>query len=310
MEQRWAQLLLAAKSFYGLVTLRQAEALGISRQALAHALHREGWVRVCPGVYLAPGFSLSPRVRAAAVDLAVTGLAEDPPLGAVSHRTAAALHGLTASVRTPIDYTAHINCSKRPPQARVRRARWLSEAMIGTVSGIHVLHPEPMFGTLASCCEVPELSSFLRKAHQLRVSTPTKVRRWLASAPNLPRLTRLFRALDEVEQELTHSDDEQLARKHLRQAGLVPAQTPVLVHDDRGPVAEVDIAFVDEKVAVPIDGPHHDDADQRRFDDDQRLRLQMLGWLIVRADLHRVRYQPEAFVSQVRAALAHRGRSD
>lgn len=307
MQKRWAALMELAAESHGLVTLRQTEDCGVTRQTMARHFESHGWVRVAPGVYLAPGYQLSPWVRARAVDLAVTAL--DPelaPLGAVSHRTAAAFHGLIDRVRLPIDYTTHLNCSKRPPKTRIRRARWLEESSIVEIAGVHALAPEPMFATLSTGCAVDELVQLLRTAHRLRVCTPDQMWAWLPSAPQLPRLQRLVTALHNVGVELTHSDAEQLGRALLRAAGFRPAPSPVTVYDERGPIAEIDIPLMDEKIAIVVDGPHHDDPDQRRFDDDQRLRLQMQDWLIIRVDLHRLRHQPNAFISQVRMATAQR----
>ncbi len=72
-------------------------------------------------------------------------------------------------------------------------------------------------------------------------------------------------------------------------------------------VAKVDIVFLAEKVIVEVDGPHHDETDQRRFDEDQRQRLEELGWIVVRADEIRLKDQPQVFIQHVRRAL-ERGR--
>jgi hypothetical protein len=147
-------------------------------------------------------------------------------------------------------------------------------------------------------------------ADRMRLCPRSAVRDVVSAHPTAKGRRFVVQALDELDGAgMSHSELEQLGRRHLAAARLQPHGRPHLVIDDRGQrIGEIDSPFIDEQVGICIDGPHHFEPDQKRADDDQRHKLGLLGWHIIAADEHRLSYQPHVFVRQVRQALEARRR--
>lgn len=101
---------------------------------------------------------------------------------------------------------------------------------------------------------------------------------------------------------------ESVLRVELALRGLHPVPQ-VRVHGRRGVIARVDLGFEAERVAVEYDGHWHGDP-ARFWRDQQRLdALRRAGWTVVVVTAQVLREDVDGVVSQVRAALARRGRS-
>lgn len=108
--------------------------------------------------------------------------------------------------------------------------------------------------------------------------------------------------------ELTRAESplEVEAVTRLLAAGLPRPELNHQVFDDEGhPLARVDLAYPEHKLAIEIDGLRwHGTPGQRRSDDARQNRLAEAGWLVLRftaADLRRA--GGRAFVASVRRAL-------
>lgn len=294
---RWELLAQLARTQYQLVAVWQAERLGVNRQLLATYAEERGWRRVLWGVYLLPGVEYPPLAQVKAAELALQ------QHGVASHRTAAFVLGITDHLWKPVEFLVPRDCSRRPAETKIRASIHVGRRDAITRSTISLTDPAWTICTLASVYDVPRLVKAIQVADRKRLATPTST---AACADELGRFHgrgRLYRALDQVRSGMTHSGLEALARRCLSEGGFEPHPRPFVVEDRGRLVAEVDIAFVKEKVGIPVDGPHHFEADQKRADDDVRHRLQLLGWLIIPVDEERLTNQRQVFLRQVRSAL-------
>jgi hypothetical protein len=204
-------------------------------------------------------------------------------------------------------------CERRPGTATIRT----SIALAGggdedpprpttRCQGIAVTPPDWTVCTLASVLSVSALCDRIVVADRKRLTSLNTIERTMHELPEFKGIARLREAIARLRGRLAHSAGEHLARDVLEAADLRPHPRPYTVEDDSGLVAEVDVAFVPERVGAFVDGPHHDDPDQRRHDQAQRHRLRMNGWIIVETDHHRLERAPQVFVRQVREAVESR----
>ena len=298
----WATLAEIAAAQSGLVAAWQAAEVGINRQTLANRARAEGWQRAVRGVYLMPGHTLAPLQQITAVQLALRGRS------LASHRTAAFLWDLTPRLYRPVEFIVPPDTSLRVAGAQLRRCRVAVMDDRRLRRGVWTSAPALTLCQLSAVWSVTQLASGIATAHRLRLTTPGGVEAvadWVGRFAGCHRLRAALRQLQE--DGLVHSGWERMARQALREGGFVPHPKPYVVEDDTGFVAELDIAFPEWKVGIPIDGPHHLEADQRRADEDQRLRLRLLGWLLVPADIVRITEQRAVFLRDVERALRKQG---
>lgn len=298
---RWKRLAQLASVQYHLVAVWQAEGLGISRQLMASYAEERGWRRVRLGVYLVANVGFPPLAQVKAAELALhrEGLA--------SHRAAGFVLGITEHLWSPIEFLVGRDCSRRPEDTKIRSSVHVGRREVITRSSIRLTDPDWTLCTLASVCSLGHLVKALQVADRKRLATPTSVAACAGELGRFHGRGRLLRALEQLETGMTHSGLEALARRRLSEAGFHPHPHPFAVEHQGRLLAELDIAFVDEKVGIPVDGPHHFEPDQKRADDDIRHRLQLLGWLIIPVDDERLTNQPHVFLRQVREALRARG---
>lgn len=297
----WGLLARTAEAQHGLVAVWQVEELGIARQHLVPRVAEQGWHRVVRGVYLLPGTALTPLARIKAVDLAMRGR------GLASHRTAAFLWGLRKQLVRPMEFVVPPHCTVRVQGTHIRRLARLLDGDGAYHAGVALTAPARTICTLSAVSSVAELVDDLAVGHRLRLVTPASVRRVMDASARFAGSGRLREALERVDRQLNHSQLERLGRQLLGAIPLAPHPRPFVVTDESGFVAEIDIAFPDYRVGVPIDGPHHFEPDQKRADDDQRHRLHLLDWLLVPADEMRLEQQPQVFLRQVTQALKKKG---
>lgn len=299
---RWKELALLAAQQHGLVTVAQAGELGICRQVLFQRFTHEGWQRAVRGVYRLPGHAYPPLAQIKAIELALRGR------GVASHEAAAYIWGLATHLARPIPFLVGPEEYRRVSGSRIRRSRQVLLREPTTRSSISVTDGPWTVCTLASVQSVPQLVRTIQKADRTRVAGPASIASCADGLGRFPGGPTLFKALARLSDQLTHSDAEALARKRLIDDGLRPYPRPYAVEDKGRLVAELDVAFVEEKVGIPVDGPHHAEAPQRRLDEDQRHHLRLLEWAIIPVDEYRLVHEPQIFLRQVREALAYQRR--
>jgi very-short-patch-repair endonuclease len=103
--------------------------------------------------------------------------------------------------------------------------------------------------------------------------------------------------------EITDADLELLVLSLLREHGLPEPVLHHRVHDGDRFVAEVDLAYPAQRVAIECDGDVHLRPEVRDRDLPRGNDLALIGWTVLRYSWERVRDRPAAVVAEVRAAL-------
>ncbi len=112
---------------HGVITRRQAHALGFSKKEIHSRLASGAWTRIKPGIYLTSG-QLAPTVLLAAATIALPAVA--------SHESAALLHRLPHATWAPATVTIPHRSSNRFPAVTVHESTDLAESHIADVDHI------------------------------------------------------------------------------------------------------------------------------------------------------------------------------
>lgn len=289
---------------HGLVTRTQALGLGFSAKAIRHQLRRNHWRPVSRGVYRLAGAPETARQRAmAGVLLAGEG-------AAVSHRSAAALHGLPGFDLEPITVSI--------PRGRRRRPSVVIEQSCDLpIRHVRVLDGIPCTSvarTLFDLCGDPKRVRPGRVARAL----DTALARRMVTLPALWRMlddlaergragTVWFRTLL-IEREGHYVPPE--SELESRFAALVARfrlgrpDRQVDLGDADAWIGRVDFVWRDERVIVELDGAaFHDSLLDRRHDDERDQRLTESGWTVLRFVWREVVDAPAAVADSIRGAL-------
>ena len=276
---RWGQLAWEARRRLGVVHVRQAEELGISRQTLARRAAQSGWRRVHPGVYLLPGIVLDYRTHISAALLAVGGQV------AASRSTAAALWHLIEGEPRPIEVVIG---HQRPVRAldgvRVIRSRTLEAKDVTRLGPLAVTRLDRTLCDLAGVLDEAELREAVALAGQRSMDWPRRTAARAAELPALAGKAALLMAVRDVLGEgRTDSVLERRMRRLLRAHGFRPAPGvyPLVVKGRL--VAMLDVAFPERRVAIEVDGfAHHATPEQLRADHARQNRIVAAGWTVLR----------------------------
>ncbi|WP_433799541.1 DUF559 domain-containing protein [Actinomycetospora sp. CA-084318] len=106
------------------------------------------------------------------------------------------------------------------------------------------------------------------------------------------------------------SEAERIAHRVLREADIVGWEADVRVILPRHGPAVLDLAFLDRRVLVEIDGwAYHRDLRAFLHDAARQNALVLAGWVVIRTNWHELKDRPHDFVRTVQDALAERSRS-
>lgn len=160
----------ATGSQRGLITTAQASRLGIDRTTLTRLTASDGLVRIRHGVYALPGSEsdLHQDVRGAWLSTDPGRFADervdDPDSPAVSHTSAAALHGIGELIPSRHSLTAPTRKQTRQPDIRYRQAP-LTDSDVTVVDGISVTTvPRTIADLAADHTDVEHLAAAVRDA--------------------------------------------------------------------------------------------------------------------------------------------------
>jgi len=277
----------------GVVTLRQAVGLGVSRQTVQRRAQEGSWERLHPGVYLVGGHRLTDEVRTRAAWLWASAGGHE---SAVSGPAAAFWHGLLERAPAEVELTVpHCRRPRTQPGLVIRRRDLHPVDLVGRRDIRLTAVPLTVLETAVA---LPDGSSFLDRALQRHVRFPTAYR---AFCRNMGRTGSsaagrlLVAAADRAD-----SAAERLLVRILRDAGI----TGWVLGHPFGPW-RIDLAFPREKVAVEVDGwAWHVDA--QRFANDRRKQnaLVRASWDPLRFTWHDLDGRPGAVVDEIGATLA------
>jgi hypothetical protein len=294
----------------GIVSRTTLLANGWSPSGITRAVNRGELIVVTRGVYRTAG---SPWTRRAAQHTVIALLGED---AALSRWTAAELLGIHDPVPGPMH--AVIPHLRRPPTGaeslvRVTRTSGDLEAARRTVHGLPITDAAHTVLDLAAHMTEARLAELAAAALRTRATSIPELREHLERQQHAPGRARLVSVLGLLADDAagTRSDVEVAACHALVGAGL---PRPVLAHrvrDARGRfVAEVDLAYPDQRIAIEIDGYRwHSSPARKRSDEERQNRLVVLGWTVLRFSATDVRVRPGHVVATVAAALRRSGAS-
>jgi hypothetical protein len=281
------------------VTLQQLEALGLTGRAVQYRAAGGRLYRRYRGVYsIVPPALLSREGRWLAAVLACGR-------GAVlSHRCAAALHGLKAYNGSKIDVTVPRRSSRRHPGVRLHRSTTLTDEDTTVVNGIPCTTVARTSFDLADVLSRRGLERAFDEAEILEVFDLVAIQDQLERNRGRRRAVgKVKLVLNEHYVGLTATWNEFEERFFVicRSVGVPdPVVNQWLVLDDGGPAIRPDFMWREQRLIVETDGRRPHDTRQR-FETDRRRdqRLTLAGWRCVRITRRQVFRRPH----EVRALL-------
>jgi very-short-patch-repair endonuclease len=290
---RERQIAALAGRQHGVVAYRQLQALGFGRGAIGRRVSAGRLHRVHFGVYAVGHRVVSLHGRWMAAVLACGDLA------VLSHRDAAALHGIRRDARPSVDVSAPR--SRRPREGiTLHRPVVLERRDRTRVDGIPVTTLDRTLLDLATVVGRRQLERAYEEADRLQLLDVRAVERQLARAWRRPGSHALRMV---VQQALgwaeTRSELERRFLRLCRSASLPrPAVNSVLAG------FEVDMAWPPQRLVVELDGfGYHRTRAAFERDRLRDARLQVAGFRVLRITQRRLETEPERVVAELRALL-------
>lgn len=264
---------------HGLVTRQQALSAGLSSAAIGRRVATATWLPVVAGVYALASSPASWQRQVLAACLAVGGFA--------SHRTAAALWGLSGCRPGPVHVVVAHGRSSCSGPATIHQSHALPAADVTRIDGIPVTRPARTLVDLAGCVSRRVLEEAVDDALCRRLVTlPRLLGR---SAALVGRGRAGSTAFGEVlatwrDGALPQEVAEARLVRRLLHAGLPPPEPQFEVWDEGRFVARLDVAWPDVRLGVELDGFRWH-AFPRAFvrDRDRRNHVVGLGWTLFQA---------------------------
>jgi hypothetical protein len=328
---------LLAELQAGAVASWQLRSLGWTERQARTLADRHGSRHLPGGVFVVDEHDDGERTRTWAAILAVTPRVDRAAVAGetLAHRvaavhaaatrsvlatgfTAAGHHDLVDHHPTAVQVLIAHRLTKEIPGVRVVRTRRfpgdrLVAEGIPTVGGVRMILDCSLLARTARD-GLPRVRKVACRADARRLVVAKRL--WEAvtdpGSSDLPgRLPPLFvRVAGSLAGGHSHSGSEALGRgiivEEASALGLVAEPRPHPLPDEDDPIAEVDVPVVRLKLAFEIDGPHHDQPAQRRYDRWRDAQLLELGWLVIRISTAILDEDPDRFRHLVREALLAR----
>lgn len=276
----------------GVITLAQAQLCGLSRHAVDRRVRSGRWLRCAPGVFFVDDrpFTDAARVRAAVWSFG--------PRATASGLAAAWWHELTRFVPETVEVTVpRVSNHRRRPGTRLRRRDLDPHDVVErnnlrvTALPLTVVEAATRRGGGAKLMD-HALQRHLELAQLWRAHLRNKGRY------GSPATRRLLHAA----QDGARSQAERLLLKLLRAAGLTGWKTNY-------PVAgyKVDVAFVEARVAIEVDGwAFHTDSEVFQIDRERQNAIALAGWNVLRFTWLDLTEYPDRVIATIRRATGQR----
>jgi very-short-patch-repair endonuclease len=294
-----ARIAALADEQYGVVTRRQLVALGVDRGAIDRRLAAGLLIPLHRGVFALGHRRLRIEGRWLAAVLAAG------PGAVLSHRDAAALHGIRKSPSSAKASVSTPSAAKSTSMVWISGRRQLTAEDLATVRGIPTTSVARTLVDVASMLTAGQLAATLGEADRRGLLHLDAVERALrrTNGRHGQGHQRLRTALDAHEQHgatLLASELEERFLDLVLRAGLPRPQLNVRVAG-----VSVDALWPAERLVVELDGwAHHRERAAAAWDREKTNRLQLAGYDVLRfmhGDLVR---GPDRVASAIRAALA------
>jgi Transcriptional regulator, AbiEi antitoxin len=294
-----ASLWRTASEQSGLVTRRQCLAAGMTDSAIRWQLRRGTWRTVHHGVYQTRPGREDWRSGAVAAQLAV-------PSSAWSHRTAAFVHGLVTAPPPWIDLLVDARQRIRPPHGVVLHRRTDADYAADPLHWPWRTTVEQTVLDVCATCSVDEMFAVLGRAFQRRLTTETALLRLLARRARYPRRALMGDVLTDAADGAESAMEIRFGRDVLRAHGLPMGTRQLSTAPDRRD--RHDVAFVEQRVLVELDGRlGHEGREARLIDGRRDRRSATVGWLTARAFWPDVTVTPCELAVEIAAILGSRG---
>jgi hypothetical protein len=287
---------------HGVLVLNQLISLGLSARAVQHRATCGRLHRVHHGVYsLAPPELLGREGRWMAAVLAVG------PAAVLSHRKAAALHGLLSCNRPNVEVTVPGRAGRTHPGIDVHRSKTLTPADCAVVNDIRCTTVARTLLDLADVIDRRRLERAFDQAEVLEVFDLRAIQDPLARNPTRPAGREVTGVLEEhyIGSTPTESQIEEGFLALCRRFGLPqPEVQRWLILPDGGPAIRADFLWREQRVVVETDGDrYHGTAQRLRRDARKDQRLTVYGFKPIRTGWRQIFYRPAELASTLRALL-------
>ena len=283
---------------HGIVASWQLAQLGVGRGALAARRQRGGLHPLHRGVYAVGHAAIGIGGRRMAAVLALG------PTAVLSHRDAAALHGLRPTARRAFEVTVPANGRRSPPDLDVSCVRALHPDDVTTADGIPcTAWPR----TILDCADVlppRAVERLLDATVELRLYDERLLEAVLGRSPGRRAATVLRRVL------ATHFAGTTATRNLFEEAFLAVCDRHALPRPEVdvpfGPYT-ADFVFRAGHVIVECDSrAYHSSPGAMRSDRRRDLALQADGWEVVRLTWEQITVDPAGTAAAMRSVLARR----
>jgi hypothetical protein len=277
-----------AATQHGLLSYDQIMAAGMSRAGVSRRVAAGRWQAVAPRVYRLTG---SPptwlQSLAAACLWAGAG-------AAVSHRAAAALHGLSGFRPGVVEISTTANRKRAPDWLVCHRVTDLPPAHLCTMTGIPVTSPDRTLLDLAGTVDVSDLERALDEVLRRGMASRSRIA-WTLDHSRTPGKRALRNLLSARLPGYVppHSELEAALLRLLGTAGLPVPLREYEIRED-GFNGRADFAWPDQRVAVETDGfVWHSGRHQWQRDRTKRNLLTLRGWKVLQLTWEDVTVRPE-----------------
>jgi len=295
-----------AAAQHAVLSRAQALALGASLQEIRHRVDVGAWRRVHAGVYAIAGSPKTYEQRLVAACLAIG------PEAAASHRAAATVHGLLSYRDPPVEVTTTRLRSPELDGVVVHRLADLHERWVQRVDGVRVTTVARTLVDLGAVAAPRTVEAAFDRAAGRRLVQYRDVRdAMLAVARQGRRGVGTIRPLlaARIGRTLPAGVLEARMASLLRNAHLPPAEHEFLVTDDHGGfIAVVDFAYVDQRIAIEVDGHEFHSAPRAVDHGNARDRLLVAArWAVLHFSWNDVEHHPERVADEIRDVRRTRG---
>jgi predicted transcriptional regulator of viral defense system len=290
---------LAAQQ-HGVVAVAQLCDLGLDDRGIRRRVERGRLRRVHHGVYAVGYRSLGPQGRRLAAVLA------GGPGAVLSHRSAAALWGLSEDRRGSLDVTAPNRRGRIPRGIDAHRNGSLIDADRTVLQGIPCTTVARTLLDLAAVAPIGELRKAISEAEVLRLLDHDAVRRLIKRSRGRRGVARLRMLLDEIHPQTkrTRSELERSFLSMCARAGLPEPEVNAKLDVGNG-LLEPDFLWRGAGLIVEADSRRFHDTDSAfQLDRKREQRLMLAGWQVARCTWEQVEHEPLALAKTIRTLLA------
>jgi very-short-patch-repair endonuclease len=257
--------------------------------------------RIHQGVYAIGHRLLSPDGRLMAAVLACG------PGAVVSHRSAAALWGLSAGAGARIEVsTPPWRRGRWSPGLRVHQSRLLPDDDVGRVRGIPCTTVARTLVDYAGATDLRRLEAAVAQAEVLRLFDLNSLRATLRRNRGRRGVARLRKLVSQMDPEVVHTRSE-LERRFLALCSerLLPAPEVDVAVRAGGSLFMADFAWPDRRLIVETDGLRFHGTRSAIERDHRRDQLLIAaGWRVIRCTWRQVVHEPADLVRTLRELLA------